>query len=140
MQFDLGRMQTDDFAANTAQLGPIALGAHAAAVHSDSGIGEIAIRDKRFPMALNLVLFEGYGNRLQQCAIVYLRFAGNIERSGKPRRQGRFQFIKFSTCDVFEVSLRVARGEHPLDANCLSSIFAVPKQQGSVGTLENTPV
>ncbi len=137
MQFDLGRMQTDDLAANTAQPWPIALGAHTAAIHDDSGIGELAIRDECFPVALNLVLAESYGDSLQQCAIVYLRFTSDIKRSGKSRRQGRFQFIKFSTCDVFEVSLRVSRGEHSLDANCLPGILAVPEQEGSVVAIEN---
>jgi hypothetical protein len=127
LQYDLGRIQTDDLPANTPQLWPTALGAHAAAIYDNSGIGDCAIRDKCFPVALDFVLCESYGNRLQQSAIVYLRFTSDIERSGKSRPQGGFQFAEFSTFDAFEASLRIARGEHPMDANCLSSIFAVPE-------------
>jgi hypothetical protein len=78
MEFDLGRMETDDLATNATQLRPNASGAHAAAVHDDSGDRELAIRNKCFPVALNPVLAESYGNRLQQRTIVYLRFTSDI--------------------------------------------------------------
>src|SRR6202790_4577109 len=125
-------MAAGHLAPNPAQLRPIAPGAHATAIYDKSGIGELGIRDKCFPVALNLVLTESHSDRLQQCAIVHLRFTSDIERSGKPCPQGSFQFTEFRTFDVFEVPLRVARSKHLLDANCLSGIFAVPEQQTSI--------
>ena len=78
MQFDLGRVETHDLSANASQLRPIALSARAAAIHNDSGIGECAICDESLPVALDLACFESDGNRLQECAIVDLRFVGNV--------------------------------------------------------------
>ena len=46
-------METDDLAANTAQLWPTVLGAHATTIYDNSGIGEHAIRDKCFSVALD---------------------------------------------------------------------------------------
>jgi hypothetical protein len=50
---DVRGMETHNLPPNAAQLRPIALSAHTAAIHDDFRIGANTIRDKRLPVALD---------------------------------------------------------------------------------------
>jgi hypothetical protein len=78
MQFDLGRVQTHDLAADASEPRQIALSARAAAIHHESRIGERAICDESLPMTLDARFFESDGDRLQEFAIVDLRFISDV--------------------------------------------------------------
>src|SRR5450432_122684 len=97
MQFDLGRMEANNLPANAPQLWPNPFGAHAAAIHDNSGNGECTICNECLPMTLDPRFFESHGNRFQECAIVHLSFARNMQSLGESRPKGGFQFVDSRT-------------------------------------------
>jgi hypothetical protein len=128
MEFDFGRMEAHSLAANAPEVRPVAPGAHATAIHDESGRRERLIGNHRFPVALDAGVFESERNRHQEFSIVQLRFAGKIQSVLESWPQGGFQFADSRTVDARDVRMRATRGKHPLDANGLSRILAVPDQ------------
>src|ERR1700676_985347 len=57
-EFDIGRMEAHDLAANAAEVAPVMLSTHAAAIHDDSGVGKCVVRDKLVPVAFDTGFFE----------------------------------------------------------------------------------
>jgi len=139
MEFDVRRMEAHNLTANAPEVRPVAPGAHATAIHDESGSRERLVGNDRVPMALDFGIFERESNRHQEFAIVQLRIAGKIQSVLESCPQGGFQFADSRTFDARDVRMRATQGKHPLDAKGLSRILAVPDQQGAVITIEDRP-
>src|SRR5258707_11110590 len=127
MQFDLGRVQAHDLPTDAPELWPIVLGTHAAAIHNNSGIRGCVIFNESFPVTLDSRIFESDGNRFQECAIVHLCFAGNIQSFGEACPKDGFKFTECAF-EVLHMRLRLPRGKYSLRAAGFSTILAVPQQ------------
>ena len=58
LELDIGRMEAHYLAANAAEVVPVVLSTHAAAIHDDSGAGKCVIRDERVPVSFDTGFFE----------------------------------------------------------------------------------
>src|SRR5258708_19535380 len=134
-KFDLRRMETHDLSANATELRPIALRAHATAIDNNSCIEECAVLNESFPVRLDSCFCQGDGNRLQEGAIIQLRFIRNVQSLGKACAKGRFEFARSRTVDLFDRQL--LRSELSLCANGFSGVFAMPEQEGSIVTIKD---
>jgi hypothetical protein len=108
MQFDLGCMDAHDLTANASEVWPILLGAHAAAVHNNSGFGELTRRNERLPMTLDTSFLESDGDRLEERAIIHLGISGKRQSLGKSFSKGGFHFTNVFAVDGSDTSLRVS--------------------------------
>src|SRR5580692_11526214 len=125
-------METNDFSANATELWPTGLGAYATAIDDNSGIEECDVFNESLPVTLHSCFCQGDGHRLQEGAIIYLRFIGDIQSFGKACAEGRFEFGRSRTVDLFD--LRLLRSELSLCANGFSGVLAMPEQEGSIVT------
>jgi hypothetical protein len=78
VKFDIGRMEARNLSANPAEVVPVILRTHAAAIDDDSSVGKCLVRDERVPVALDVGFFESQGNGFEEFPIVDLRFSGNV--------------------------------------------------------------
>src|SRR5216684_8855059 len=66
MQFQFGRVEAHNLPTHASELRPIALGAHATAIHNYSSIGELTSRNECLPMTLDTSFLESDGNRRKE--------------------------------------------------------------------------
>src|SRR5260370_33628802 len=134
-KFDLRRMEADELWGNARERRSIACRAHATAIANNSCIEECAVLNESFPVRLDSCFCQGDGNRLQEGAIIQLRFIRNVQSLGKACAKGRFEFARSRTVDLFDRQL--LRSELSLCANGFSGVFAMPEQEGSIVAIKD---
>src|SRR5712691_265393 len=134
-KFDLRRMETHDLSANATELRPIAFRAHATAIDNNSRIEGCAVLNESLPVRLDSCFCQGDGHRLQERAIIYLSFIRNVQSFGKACAEGRFEFARSRTGDLFDQQL--LRNDLSLCANGFCRSLAMPDQESSIFTIED---
>ncbi len=80
-------------------------------------------------MTLDTRFFDSDGNRPQECAIVQLRFAGNIQSFGDTCPKGGLQVADSRMSEALNTRVRAAGGDHFESPARFSGILGVPEQK-----------